>query len=161
MKKNVKLKRKQTVKLAKEKSSKLELLRLACVKLLADIENLNKQVSNVIPLSSAQVFVLEVIFSTGAKTAPQLAHKMKLSRQRVHVLLATLQERRYVKLVPNPLHQNSKNIVITARGQESIRMLRERRDRRLTKIALKLKMVDLITARQLLERINRDLGRTK
>ena len=106
-------------------------------------------------LTAARWQVLGAIALAGrALTAPQIARRMGLSRQTVHVTLAHLTSGKLVELVPNADHRRSNLVRLTPAGEAAFRAIDRRQIAWVNRLAAGLSEADLKTTRRVLDQLS-------
>lgn len=81
--------------------------------------------------------VLELLLSEGAMTVPTLARRLEIQRQYVQVMVNETCAAGLTELQPNPAHQRSSLVVLTAQGQRVIARVRDAESKVLARIGRK------------------------
>ncbi len=109
-------------------------------------------------LTSARWQVLGAIaHAERALTVPQIARRMGLTRQSVHVTVKRLLADHLVEYVPNRDHRRSQLVRLTDRGTDSFWAMDRRQASSMNRIADGLGLASLQTAAQVLEELSRRL----
>jgi DNA-binding MarR family transcriptional regulator len=89
-------------------------------------------------VSAAQRAVLEALASAGATTVPALARRKGVTRQHIQVLANQLVAAGLVQARPNPDHQRSSLLELSAAGQRAFGTIRARERRILAAVGTRL-----------------------
>lgn len=106
-------------------------------------------------LTAARWQVLGAIELAGRPlTVPQIARRMGLTRQTVHVTVKRLTAARLVELAPNADHLRSQVVRLTALGQTKYRAIDRKQISWINRLAAGIKQSDLVRARQVLAELS-------
>ncbi len=94
-------------------------------------------------------------------TVPQIARRMGLARQSVHVTVGRLIEDGLLELVPNVDHRRSQLVILTAAGWRAYRAIDRRQAAWVDELAAGLEPDDLATAVRVLGLLNERLEQTE
>src|SRR5215470_911670 len=92
-----------------------------------------------------------------AKTVPQLARTLGVSRQNVQRIANALVRERLTRFVHNPDHRSSPHVVLSREGRETLASLTRAARSRHRSLAAKLKGIDLAALRRDLRQIRASL----
>ncbi len=94
--------------------------------------------------------VLEVLLARGPMTVPQMGRGLALSRQFVQRMVNDALDRSWVRALPNPVHQRSSLIELTADGQRTIEAIVQREHTVLSQLGGDLTDADVDTTLRVL-----------
>jgi DNA-binding MarR family transcriptional regulator len=86
------------------------------------------------PVTLGQRAVLEHLLLQGPCAVPRIADARRVTRQHIQALANGLLEQKFVEPTANPAHRRSPLLRLTAKGERTIRRLRQRESRALSRL---------------------------
>jgi DNA-binding MarR family transcriptional regulator len=97
--------------------------------------------------------ILKILDLAGPQTVPQMARTRSTTRQNIQVLVDRLESDGWVKLSPNPAHQRSQLVKLTARARDTIPKLQQDEEALLSRIIPSLSREGVQATREFLRLI--------
>jgi len=103
--------------------------------------------------------ILKILDVAGPQTVPQMARTRSTTRQNIQVLVDRLESDGWVKLSPNPAHQRSQLVKLTARARDTIPKLQQDEEALLSRIIPSLNREGVQTTREVLRLVEEALAK--
>lgn len=104
-----------------------------------------------LPVGSKRL--LQLLWSNGPQTVPQIARARASSRQNIQMLVNHLAEGGWVECVENPAHKRSDRVRLTGRGEAMLNVAIEREARFLEPLLNQVTEQEILSAGKLLSRL--------